>query len=685
MQDEGQTETGVAGEGRFRLGVGIALGVVVMVAAGLAFEPRLSELGAPSFVERYNVLRAAGAVGFGLSGAFVVAIRPTNRVGWLLSAVGVALSVSLLASNYGLAGIHDPAGSLPGERWAMWVSEWMWAPAHSVVATLLLLVFPTGQLPSARWRPVAVAAVLTAVLNTIGWASLPPADVVGGSDVEGLYPPGYRPPVPSSLVVAEFALSTALLLGVLTMLASLGSLAQRYRRAAGVEREQLKWVLVGALALVALAVGAFFAPVPVGPLVAGIAMVPLPAAMAVAVVYHRLWDIDVVLSRSLVFGTLTAAVVAVYGVTVAVVGRLLGATTGAPLVATALVAVGIHPAHRRVRRLVNRLVYGDRDDPSAALRHLGTRLGESGHFGEVLADVARDIGERLRVPYVAIEVGGLLASEWGKPVPAVERVPLNHRSVEVGALVVGTAAGDRLRPAHRRALHELAPHVAVVAHARRLAGDLERSYGRLIAARDDERQRLRRELHDGLGPTLAALALEVDRGRLLVGRDPESAARLLDRLASRIRDAVGGVRAIVDDLHPPPLDELGLLGAVEDLAGRFAGELAISVEAETLPPLNAAVELAAYRIAAEAISNAVRHAAASSCTVTLAAAGNELELRVSDDGRGLAGDATEGVGLPSMRERAADLGGSCSVGCRSGGGTEVVARLPLKGLRRDDG
>lgn len=679
MHDEPEIAPGQAAN-RFaaRLGLGIALVVLVALAAALALEPRLSELGAPGFVERFNAVRAAAAVGFGLAGAFVVALRPGNRVGWLLAAIGLVQALSLLTANYGQADIHDPSASLPGGEWAMWVSEWMWWPAHALVPTLLLLVFPTGRLPSRRWRPVALMVFLAAAGGAIGWALTPPAR----SDVQGLYPPGYEGPVQSSPAIAELLLSLSLLVLVFAIVASLIALAQRFRRASGAERQQLEWVLVGALALVSLLTAGFFTPAPLGPLLVALGVICLPVALAVAVIHHRLWDIDVVLSRSLLFGTLTVGVVAVYAVSVLVLGGLLGAGTGAPLVATVLVAVAIQPAYQRVRRVVNRFVYGDRDDPASALRHLGASLGAVGDPDDVLADVTQAIGRRLRVPYVAVEQDGTPVTVWGQPVPKLERIPLSHRGSEIGTLVVGTAAGDRLRSAGRRALHELAPHVAVVVRAQHLARDLERSHERLRATRADERRRLRRELHDGLGPTLAALALEVDRGRLLVGRDQASAAHLLDGLSSHIRQAVGGVRAIVDDLHPPPLDELGLAGAVRSLADRFAGELVVSVEATpALPAMSAAVELAAYRIAAEAITNAARHSGASSCRVTLAA-GAELELRVVDDGDGLPADVSEGVGLPSMRERAAALGGSCTIRRRPAGGTEVLARLPLE--KRDE-
>jgi len=483
--------------GRPLLGLSAGCPLLVAVSVALAFEPRLSELGVPGFVERFNVFRAASALGFGLPGAFLLAVRPRNRIGWLLSGIGAAQALSLLAANYGLVGIHDASRSLPGDRWALWISEWTWPPAWALAPTLLLLLLPTGRLPSRRWRPVAAAAVLTAVLSSVGWALMPPTD----NDVEGFYPPGYESPAPSSPGIADPAMSIGLLLGLITMVASLISLLQRFRRAGGGERQQLEWVLVGSFAFVVLVVAGFFIPAPVGPLVVGVAMVPLPLAIAVAVIHHRLWDIDVILSRSLVFGALTAGVVAIYGASVAVLGGLVGTRTGAPLVATAVVAVSIQPAHQRVRRVVNRFVYGDRDDPSSALRHLGARIGATSDPEDVLTDVAQTIGQQLRVPYVAIEELDAPVVTWGRPVPTIERVSLTHRGADVGTLVIGTAADDRLRPGDLRALAELAPHVAVVAHSRRLARDLERSNERLLATREEERLRLRRELHDGLGPT----------------------------------------------------------------------------------------------------------------------------------------------------------------------------------------
>ena len=650
-----------------------AVGIIVAVAGALAFEPRLSDLGVPSFVDRFNPFRMLGALGFGLSGAFVVAVRPRHRVGWLLLGVGAVQAVSLLLANYGLAGIYEAGRDLPGERWAAWVSEWLWPPAYWLVPTLLLVVFPTGRLPSPRWRPVAVAAIVVSLVSMAGWALLPPAD----NDVVGLFPVGYRAPVPTSLHTSDVLRGVGLLVGMATTVASLAALVQRYRSARGAEREQIEWVLVGALVMVVLLAGAGGSPDPAGPLLLGAAMVPLPVAVAVAIVRHGLWDIDVVFSRALVFALLTSGVLAVYGGSVLVLGRTLGARTGAPLVATALVAVGIQPLHERVRRLVNRVVYGERDDPAAALRHLGMQLRGAGATDQLLNDVVEAIGRVLRVSYVAVVQHDEVVAAWGRPTSGVERVPLTHRGEEVGTLVVGIGPGDRLRPADRRTIAALAPHLAVAAHAHGLTAALARAHLQLLEARADERERLRRDLHDGIGPTLAALALEVDRGRMLVDSDPQSAGELLDSLSARIRETVGIVRGIVDELRPPVLDERGLVGALRETADRFAEGLAVTVDAGPAPsfiPLD--VELAVYRIATEAITNAARHAQAGRCDVHLRF-DDCVEVRVADDGIGLPANAREGVGLPSMRRRAADLGGTLSVQSGPTGGTCVEARLPL--------
>ncbi|MBB5966985.1 sensor histidine kinase [Planomonospora venezuelensis] len=650
-------------------GTAVATGLLVLVAGALAVEPRLRELGVTGFVERFDAFRAVGALAFGLPGALVVTHRPGSLIGRLMLGVGAVQAVSLAMGAYGLLGINDPGLGLPLADPLMWLSNWLWAPAYLTVPTLFLLLFPDGALPSRRWRPAAALAAAAVASATLGWALLPVAEV----DVAGMFPPGHTGVVPVLPWLAPPLQAAGLVLGGCATAAAVASLVHRHRTASGAVRRQVQWVLAAGIVTVALLGTALTSP-PGGPLLLTLAPVPLPAAIAVAVARHRLWDVDLLLARTLTLSALTATLLAAYAGCVLALGRYLDAGDGLSPAGVAVAAALVQPAYTRIHARANQLVFGDRDDPVAALRRLGARLSGTGDPGELLGQVAESVGRTLRVRHVAVEEDGAVVAEWGGPGGPAERVPLRHRGREIGALVVG----EPLRSRDRAVLAELAPHVAVTVRAHRLGADLARSHQRLLAAREEERSRLLRELHDGVGPTLAALAFQADRGRRLVaGRSPE-AERLLDDLAARIRSTVADVRAIVDDLRPPPLDGLGLAGALAELGRGFAGSLAVEVDAGGgLPPIPAAVELAAYRIAAEALSNAARHAGASRCAIRLRA-GRELEIRVDDDGAGVPERPRAGVGLGSMRRRAAELGGSFEIRPAPGGGTGVLVRLPLQ-------
>ncbi|MGQ0777521.1 MAG: sensor histidine kinase [Pseudonocardiales bacterium] len=410
-------------------------------------------------------------------------------------------------------------------------------------------------------------------------------------------------------------------------------------------------------------------------------MLPLPLACAVAVLRYRLWDVDVLISRSLRYGLLSAVVVAVYVAAVGLLGGLLGAGTGAPILATTLVALLVLPLHGWLQRLANRLVHGDAEDPYTALARLGDRLAATADptevAGRVLPEVLAQLARVLRLRYAAIELAdGETVAHGDRPVD-VARLPLEYGGAEVGALLL--AADGPTPGAQRRRLDLLARQAAVAVHALLLARDVQRSRQLVVAAREEERRRLRRDLHDGMGPALAAVALQAETARDLVDGDPAAATALLDRLVPRLNDAVREVRALVHELRPPTLDELGLAGALRELAARFAIPGAtVQVEIGELGTLPAAVDVAAYRIVAEALTNAVRHAAASTVRVSVHRACSQLELVVSDDGSGIGPATGRGLGLASMRERAAELDGQCTIGAAQGGGTLVTATLPLR-------
>lgn len=401
---------------------------------------------------------------------------------------------------------------------------------------------------------------------------------------------------------------------------------------------------------------------------------------------RRLLRTDMLVRRSLVYGGLTAGIVAIYAVSVILLGTVLPGEGpyAVTLLATGAAALIALPLRDRLQRGVNRLLYGDRHEPHRAIERLGRRLEASLEPDTVLPMVAATVAESLRLPYAAIELrhdGDVsVAAAHGVARGALERIPLAHRGEEIGWLVLAPrGTGEAFSPADRELLAELARQAGAAAYAVRLTADLRRSRQQLVSAREEERRRLRRELHDGVGPALAGslMTLEAARGRAT--NDPLAMERVLGDLAEQTRRAIDDVRRVASDLRPPALDQLGLAGALRQDAERLATPgAAVDASAEgSLVGLPAAVEVAAYRIGLEALTNVSRHAGASRVELLLRRTPNALVLTVRDDGRGSAGDGTPGVGLSSMRERAEELGGSLEVVATPGAGTRVTARLPF--------
>ncbi len=472
-----------------------------------------------------------------------------------------------------------------------------------------------------------------------------------------------------------------------------------------VARSRSRWAALGALTSVVLGLVLFQVPelvtgsslVPASWI--GLIALPLPIGLAVGILRDRLFDIEVVLNRTLVYGSLTLVVIGMYVVTTIGLGTAIGPGHGyvVELVAIGLAALVALPLRDVLQRTVNRMMYGQRDEPLRAMRRLGTRLEVAADPDRAFPAIAETVADALRLPWVVVEVTDELGTsrivaERGAPVATVETIDLVHGATPVGRLVLGVRSGDRRFRADELALlHDLARQAGAAIHAQQLRDALARSREQLVVAREEERRRLRRDLHDGLGPALAAIGMRAEASAAVLDDDPETARRQLDALSVEVREALADVRRLVDGLRPPALDELGLAGAIGHQAARLdrgsateggpagdPGKAAIHVECEPapLPELPAAVEVAAYRIAVEAMTNAVRHAGASACLVRLEA-GSQLTVEVTDDGRGLPDEPRSGTGLESMRERAAEVGGEVAVERRAEGGTRVFARLPI--------
>ncbi|HEV2235113.1 MAG TPA: sensor histidine kinase, partial [Ktedonobacterales bacterium] len=519
---------------------------------------------------------------------------------------------------------------------------------------------------------------------------------------------------------SRFATSTGFAaVGVVIWVAALGSVVYsqvyRYRFvSSAAQRVQTKWVVFGIAAAAAGLLGGIVAldivdrsPASPGGMVAALgadalvygALLLVPVSIGIAMLRSHLFDVDLLINRTLVFGVLTTCVVGVYVLMVGSLGALFQArgNLAVSLLATGVVAVLFQPLRDRLQRSANRLMYGQRDEPYAVISRLSQRLDATLAPEAVLPALTETLALALKLPYAAIalmECGRLeIAASHGALAGESLKLPLVYQAEPIGELILGPRApGEPWTPADRHLLDELARHAGAAAHAVRLTADLRRSNvdlvaarERLVTAREEERRRLRRDLHDGLGPALAALTLKVGAARKLLVRDQAAADALLGELSDDIQATVGDIRRLVYNLRPPTLDELGLVGAIRERAAQYTTRngaehgdgLRIAVNApDPMPPLPAAVEVAAYRITQEALTNVARHACAHACLVCLTL-DETLQLEITDDGVGLPPEHRAGVGLTAMHERAVELGGTCVVELAPMGGTRVLAHLPV--------
>ncbi|WP_229812355.1 sensor histidine kinase [Lentzea flava] len=575
------------------------------------------------------------AIAFTLLGVRVIGHVRKSAVGWLLLVMGLFGGIAIAV-----------AGQAPDHP-ARWVEAWVWWPTYALLPAVAL-VFPNGKPLSNRWWIAIGASLLSAVLGTAGlaWGSW--------GDPTGFHHGGGPAAAKTITAIAVIAAGIAVVAGVV-------SLVLRWRKAEGDERRLLVW----AVALLALAVAATVVETTDGHVAWIVGVLAFPAAAVIAIVRYGLYDISLLIHRSVLYGSLTVVLLLVYMGVMLAGGQLF--TGEAEVIGVVAAGLVFAPIRSWLQGKLDRWLFGARTDPYAALSTLSEKLERS---QDVLPTVAATVAESLKLPYVAIRGGSVLAEHGRSRGWPQLRFPMTYRGSSVGDLVVEPRAPDeRLSDRELSLLVDLARSTAPAAQSIKLTADLQLARERLVRAREEERLRLRRDLHNGVGPALVGIRLQLKALRRSVGD-------VLDPVLADVDTTAGEVRRLVDGLRPPILDQ-GLALAVRDEAARFNGELTVRVDAEEIDGLSAAVEVAAYRIVAEALTNTARHSGASTCTITVRQDG-DLVVEIVDDGRGVAADARPGVGLDSMRERCAELGGSCTVGPAQPHGTRVVARIPLE-------
>jgi two-component system, NarL family, sensor kinase len=589
---------------------------------------------------------------------FLIWARPRNGVGWLLSLTALFGIVCDWGQLYGAQALAVRGSQLPLGSLVMAWSAPLWIAALLTPATLLLARYPSGSLQPGRALLVDRAIRAAMVVLWLGYAT---TDAATTDEVKGVLPPVQLPWMLSGLLLA--AGGVVLLLGAATVVVMT---VHRMLKAGWPERPQIAWLLITSTATVALVV---LAPVE---LAGAAAFALLPIGVSLGVLRYHLLGIEVVVRRTLLYGSLTSLVLLVLVLMTSGLAELLPEGIGPQVVAAVVVAVLLTPARDRLQRLVDRFVYGDRDDPWRAL----DRLGKEAVGAAALQDVVAGVAASLRVPGVEVRGVDGSAATWGVVNgPAATVIPLRLGDAAVGTLTVSPRRGERaLGVADEKLLHAIAPMLALVLRSTSLTEALRVEQARVLQATDLERARLRRDLHDGLGPSLTGVGLSLEA----VDTDvvPERQRTVVRRLRAEVSASLEEVRRIIDNLRPGCLETSDLLTVVRSRAEHLTSTtpVRVTVEARLSRRLAPDVEAAALRIVEEALNNVVRHAQATSCVVRIDDSAG-LRVEVTDDGVGYSGPREGGMGLASMRTRALALGGSLEL-APAERGTVLVATLP---------
>lgn len=652
----------------------VVTGAAVMAAlAGAAIAAAYDRAGTAAFASTLSLAFAVGAVA--VVGAVITLAVPGNRVGWLLLASAAVMGVGGAFTEAGIHGVLTAPGSVPGAAYLAAIGPGMQAAGMLVAVVAVPSVFPDGRLPGPRWRWLAwctAAAVTCLFLGNILSPTTNEARLARWQSPLGL--PGRYGYIADVLSVA------GVLLAVVAAAGAVAGLTGRWRRGGPRVRQQLLLLALAACPPALVLIAVIIANGVPG-WVFGVVLLPVPIAIAFAILGRGLYDLRHAAHRTLLWLAMSGTVVSIYALVVTAAVALVPDHHGwwPAAAAAAIAALLLIPLRETLQRAVTRIVYGRWHEPYEVLADLGERLEAAADVDRLLDAAVTELSTGLGLAEVSVHgpdgtaVAGALSTGNG----AATTIPLLAYGATVGELAYRPPERP-LSAAEQRLVRDLARHLGGALHARLLREDLQRARERLVLAREEERRRLRRDLHDGIGPALAGLTLKTETTRALLPPGTDRAARQLHDLGEEIRRTVLDVRHLVEGLRPPALDELGLAGACAQAVERLTAAIGLTACVDApgdMPALPAAVEVAAYRIVVEAVTNTVRHAHARSCQASLALMPTGLSITVTDDGIGLAATGHHGNGLAIMRERAEELGGTVTI-TDAAPGVTVEALLP---------
>jgi signal transduction histidine kinase len=683
------------------LAVSLTVLYIVIGATGLALQFATARPEEPVFGLPGMAISAFIFLAWSTIGGVVASRRPRNPIGWILSGLALDWAIQNFTFGYATYALVTHPGALPAGAFAALTYNAIFFLGGELLIVLLFLLFPDGHPLSPRWRLVGwVAAVVSAFLFLGTYVTSGPIESFG---IENPY--GVTDARGVGWAVFGWAL-VLLLFGAL--LASAAGLIVRLGRARGDLRQQMRWFVYAASFLPISFAFIFFGPNRttdvIGATLLAVAIAGMPVAAAIAIFRYRLYDIDIVIRRTVVVGVLVSFATAVYLAIVVGVGTLVGSSGRSPnvvlaVVATAIVAVAFQPVRAWARRLANRFVYGERATPYDVLSDFSDRLAGTFDTTDLLPRMARMLAEGtgavrgdvwLRVGNQLRAAGSWPTGDAPSPVPLTDGatqgmegrdlvVPVLHQGELLGALTVSKRPGEPPTPIEERLVTDLGAQAGLVLSNARLIEELRASRQRLVAAQDEERRKLERNIHDGAQQQLVALAVKARLADSLVGSDDAKAHGLLAQIQDEMRGALEDLRDLARGIYPPLLADQGLAAALQAQVRRSAVPLTVEADGVSRYPQEA--EAAVYFCALEALQNVAKYAQASRVSVRLSASDGHLSFSVQDDGIGFDQAAKGyGTGLQGMSDRIAALGGELRVTSTPGTGTVVEGSVPIEGV-----